>query len=438
LIPILSYPYLVLTFTLCFALFFLLQRRESGFASAARNLPESEAHELRWFALAVISLVLPRVIYAIQNPTVFASPDILSYAKDSDQFLTGRIPAISSELWNEDRYYAGFPIVAMLLTILRSVTGLDSIVAVHVVNTIVQILFWLAAWLVLTKVLNISAPTYSVSMAIVIAGFANPYLYGYFDTLLPQNLGLCLILLLLYTSMKSGIDFGVTFILLSVFSIVHVTTIPVFLTIAVMLRVVNTFQARRLGYSSNRSSLAGRWLIVPVLAFVAYLSGGAIISVNDYGRYIMRFFQQVGGQALTGNVDILGGLSRGDLVGINSLAPALIVGSTGALVLFYLYSFFKRRDYNTELASIAIVALALMSAAALRQRVDVWSGVGAFGSISRYFGAPGYAIATLVVCWQLANILPRSRGNYETVVFYALLFLTAVGGLLDPLAHLHG
>ena len=419
----------MLVLALGFALFFLLQDRKTS----PRPIGEPDSRQLKWFALAAVCLVLPRVIYAMQNPSTFASTDIFSYMKDSNLFLTGRLP-ISSKLWNEDPYYASFPVVAMLITIVRSVTGLDVLITVHVINTVVQALFWLSVWLVMTKVLNVTAPRF-LSLAIVLVGFSNPYLYGYFDTLLPQNVGLAVILLLLYTSLKSGLDFGVTYTLLLVFGLVHVSVIPVFLTIALMLKFTAYLQTKRVGFANPRPTLTSR-LIAPALAFVAYLllSASASDTLGRYARYVLLFFQQAATQVTMGNASILAGLPRGDFLGIDALAASLIVGSTLAFAVSYLYALLKRRERNTDLAGIAIVALALMSAAAFRQRLDVFGA--AFFSISRYFATPGYALGAIVACWQLAIILSRRRVASEMTMLYGLLALSAIGGLLDPLAHL--
>jgi len=92
----------------------------------------------------------------------------------------------------------------------------------------------------------------------------------------------------------------------------------------------------------------------------------------------------------------------------------------------------KHEKSNKWLGSIAAVALTLIFLGTLRQRFAV-SGIAYF-SISRYFALPGYALATVVASWVIANAFVRERGKWTSILLFTALVLSALGGLLDPLA----
>ncbi|QOR94575.1 hypothetical protein IMZ38_01145 [Thermosphaera chiliense] len=84
------------------------------------------------------------------------------------------------------------------------------------------------------------------------------------------------------------------------------------------------------------------------------------------------------------------------------------------------------------MGAVALTSMVFITLGSLRQRFYVW-GI-AFFSISRYFNLPGYALATVVATWIVANALKHQKQRWLSILLIAVLILSAIGGLLDPLA----
>ncbi len=426
-----GYSLLVLIFSICYGIFFFFRLRNVAPFSGPHII---QHFAMRFFLIALVLLILPRITYSALNPENFFSPDIFAYMHDvKETIFQGHIPELN--IMKENLYYATFPIFTLLISTLTEVSGLPILYSVHILNVVIQALFWFSVCLVLNKVSNSILLRY-FPLGIIIAAYANPYLYGYFETVLPQTIGLSIILLLFFLQIQAGRSTILTFILLTVVGLVHVTTIPVFIFILVNLMLIQLFSklfsTEHVSPDLN-SRVKSYALHMPTLIYAFYVFNTiAIIPVVDYLQKIVMFLLTLQEEALRGEASLTAGLSRGILYPLNALGPALVIGATIGCVMLQIYAIFKRKEFNSKLGSVAITALILIFLGTLRQRFDVW-GI-AFFSISRYFSLPGYALATVVATWVIANVLFQERKKWRVVSLLAIFVLSALGGLLDPLA----
>jgi hypothetical protein len=393
----------------------------------AKNPVVSKIPEFLYILIMIVLLVTPWIIYTVFNPETFRGVDIYGYMPDSQTILQqGQIPLPGTLL--ENSYYATFPVFTLILSFLTAVSGLTALQGVYVLNVLIQALFWLSLWVLVKK--NSGSSLHLVLFGIVVAAFANPYLYGYFNTPLPQTMGLCLLLLLFIVGIRKDIPHSILYIILILASLVHVTTIPLFLMILLFLFVLNFFTKQRSLGLKMQSSLNS--LALPLILFLSYLFYTiALYSVSNYLTKIVGFMSDLTKDALSGQISLAEGLSRGPVYPLNALGPALIIGATLAYALLYLSLLRKHKETNNWLGAIAIASLLLIFLGTLRGQFDVW-GV-AFFSISRYFNLPGYALATVVTSFVVANSFKYDRRSKWLLVPFVLVILSVIGGLLDPL-----
>ena len=140
--------------------------------------------------------------------------------------------------------------------------------------------------------------------------------------------------------------------------------------------------------------------------------------------------------ALSGQVGVTEGLSRGNLAPLNALGPALVIGATLAYLVLYVQAARSHREKNDWLGAIAAVSLLFIFIGTMRGQFTLWGT--AFFSISRYFNLPGFFLATIVTGCVIANALTQQRKRYMIILLIVVLAFSAVGGLLDPLAFFKG
>jgi hypothetical protein len=271
-------------------------------------------------------------------------------------------------------------------------------------------------------------------LGFVAATYANPYFYGYFNTPLPQTLALSVLLLLLFLTKRQ--TYSVIHLIVATLALVHVMTIPVLLLILLTISLGNLLSKTSVAKQDGRENdfpIGLYSLLLPVLLFVAYLiSTIAIIPVVHYTQKILLFLSSLQEEAVRTQVAITEGLPRGILAPLNALGPSIVIGAILYYSIFYLRTMLAHGESNKWLGSIAVVALAFIIIGTLRQRFDTW-GI-AYYSISRYFALPGYALATVVASWIIANVFAHERGKWTLILLFAGLLSSALGGLLDPLA----
>jgi hypothetical protein len=423
----LSYQFFVIFFSVCYAVFFFLKLRN---AKASKESSSSKSPEILFLGLMLILLVTPWIAYAVFNPQNFRNPDIYTYMSDSQTILRqGNIPAPS--LMVENQYYVSFPVFTLLLSFISSITNLTSMQGVYVVNILTQVLFWLAVWLLIRKNCSNIGFQY-IFLGVVAATYANPYLYGYFNTPLPQTLSLSILLLLLIaTSFQNNRSYSIIYLLLLPIGLIHITTIPIFLLTLIILLISNAVQSRKPSSAVNIQSGLRR-LILPALVFLVYVVYTiAVYPVVDYLQKIGSFMTDLTKDALSGQVAVTQGLNRGILYPLNAFGPALVIGATLSYLLLYLQATRNHKESNNWLASVAVLSLIFIFLGTLRGQLSVWGT--AFFSISRYFNLPGYALATIVASWIIANTFENQERKWALTLMLAALIMSAVGGLLDPL-----
>ena len=363
----LTYPYLVIIFSATYALFFAFQIRN---IMPSNSFCTPRQFEMLFLGVTLVLLVLPRIVYAALNPQGFRNPDIFAYMSDSQEvLLRGRIP--EADALKQDLYYAPFPAFTLLLSSLTMISGLSTLHSVHVINILIQALFWSSVYLLLNKVCGKVIPPQYVMLGLVAAAYANPYLYGYFNTPLPQTLGLSILLLLLFLRMQRSINHSIIYMIVITIALVHVTVIPVFLLILVALLLSNLLSKTSFVKQANQETnfQGGLYsLLLPGLVFMTYLIyTGAIIPVAHWTEKILLFLLALQEAVLRGQVALTEGLPRGVLTPLNALGPSLVIGATLCyFLIFYLRAMLKHEKSNKWLGSIAMVALMLIFLGTLR------------------------------------------------------------------------
>jgi hypothetical protein len=416
-----SYQFLVLLFAFFYAIFFFFKLRNPP---ASKDPSASQSHEILYISIMLLLVVVPWIVFALFNSS-FRSIDIYGYMSDSQKILQqGNIP--QSSLMLENPYYASFPVFTLLVSSLTGISGLTSLQGVYVVNVVIQVLLLLAVWLFIRK--NCSGVRFQyIFLGIVAATYANPYLYGYFDTPLPQTMGLCILLLLLiFTSVQNSKRYSVMYLILLPIGLIEITVIPIFLLALILLFIFDTILAKQSSVSA-RARLA-----LPATILMAYLVYTiAIFPVSGYLRKILSFMADLAKDALSGQVPVTQGLSRGALYPLNALGPALVIGATLSYLILYLQAVRNKKESNNWLGTVAVLALLFIVLGTMRGQFAVWGN--AFFSISRYFNLPGYALATVVASWVIANSFEHEKRKWVLILLLAVVILSAVGGLLDPL-----
>ena len=423
----LSYQFFVMFFAVCYAVFFFLKLRN---AKALKESSSSKPREILFLGLMLILLVTPWIAYAVLNPQSFRNNDVYTYMSDSQTILRqGNIPAPS--LMVENQYYAAFPVFTLLLSFISSITNLTSMQGVYVVNILTQVLFWLAVWLLIRKNSSNIGFQY-IFLGVVAATYANPYLYGYFNTPLPQTLSLSILLLLLIaTSFQNTKSYSIIYLFLLPIGLIHITTLPLFLLTLIIL-LISTVLPSRAPTSAVNVQNGLRRLILPAIVFLVYVVYTiAVYPVVDYLQKIGSFMTDLANDALSGQVAVTEGLNRGILYPLNALGPALVIGATLSYLLLYLQATRNHKESNNWLASIAVLSLIFIFIGTLRGQFTVWGD--AFFSISRYFNLPGFMLATIITAFVIANLFQQERRKSFLLLLSVLLALSAIGGLLDPL-----
>lgn len=392
---LLSYQFFVIFFSICYSIFFFFKLHNP---TPLKVSCDSQRSEILYISAMLILLVLPWIVYAALNPQSFRSADIFSYMTDSQKILRqGNIPQPSLML--ENQYYASFPVFTLLISLLTGVSGLTSLQGVYIVDIAIQALFWLSIWILLSKSLNSKLKFQYIFLGIVIAAYANPYLYGYFNTPLPQIMGLCVLLLLFIMSMPNSKSYSVIYVILLVIGLVQVSIIPIFLLVLVAMLLLNAISAKQHSQDIKIKNSLSRMLL-PAIIFLTYLFYTiAVYPVTDYLRKIFSFMTNLAKDASSGQIAVTAGLSRGALYPLNALGPALVIGATLAFLILYFRAIRKHDESNNWvgnnwLGAIAVLALLFIAIGTLRGQFNVWGT--AFFSISRYFNLPGYTLATIV------------------------------------------
>jgi hypothetical protein len=282
-----------------------------------------------------------------------------------------------------------------------------------------------------------------VSISLIVVAYANVYLYGYFGAALPQTLGISFLLLLLLCSLKTTTtSYVFLFILLSVVGIVHIGVAP-FLFV-VMLCIYLRFawgksDAQVETVSPRRISASSVSVVFPVFILAFYVAfTAALNSAASYSKIIAEFIFTLQKKVIGGTAVVSPGYSRGLLAPLNALAPSFIIGSNLALIGWHVYANIRKQkdSLGRPYFAISLVSIAAIAIGSLRQRFDV---IGGYGSISRYFALPGFALGTIGTLVVLNTavfpmILDKSSNRAIRVFLLVLLILVIVGGILDPLA----
>lgn len=420
-----SYQFLVLLFAFCYsAFFFLILRRKTKPAA-----PSSRRLEFLYVGAVLVLLVVPWILYAEFSPRGFRNVDILAYMPDSQEILRqGSIPQPAGLL--QSQYYASFPAFTLLMSTLSVIAGLTALEVAYAMNVLIQVLFWLAVWVLLTKHFAVELKYRFLLVGVVLAAFANPYLYGYFNTPLPQTMGLCILLLLLIASMQATTSYSTLYIFLITLSLVHVSIIPIFILALSALLFFNAFTKQQTVGSMPKKTVMS--LFLPLVVFLTYLFYTiAILPVADYMGRIVSFLSDLTKDALAGQIAVTEGLPRGELYALNALGPALVIGATVSYLIFYIQAVHQKRHVNNWLGVTAAISLLFILLGSLRGQFTVWGT--AFFSISRYFNLPGFMLATIVTCFVIAKVLEQEDRKWLVIPLFIALVLSAIGGLIDPL-----
>jgi hypothetical protein len=422
------YQFFVLFFALLYCLFFFFKLKN---VKEQATFNASKWSQKAHVCILLVVLVLPWIIFAVLNPVDFRNADIKMNMADSQIILQqGRIQS-SSMLEND--YYHFFPIFTLLISSISSVTRLTSLQAVHVLNVVIQVLFWLLVWVLLFRNSTGKLKHHFILLGIVTATYANPYLYGYFNTPLPQTMGLCVLLLLLIMSLSiNNKSYALIYVIILTVGLVHVSILPIFLLSLVIL-FLSTELVKKQAVISLPQKLRYMTPLPIVLLFAYVFNTVAAYPVVGYLQKILSYLSDLANDALSGQISTAEGLPRGALYPLNALGPALIIGATAAFLILQFQAVHRQQETNNWLSMLAVLSLILIFLGTLRGQFDVWGQ--AFGSISRYFNLPGYALTTVVASWTIANSFQRERKKWVlTVLLLVVVILPSIGGLLDPLA----
>lgn len=447
----LTYQILLILFACLFSVLFYFKLRHPIIEKAK---VDGKRFELLLFCITIAILVIPWILYAVFSTEGFRGSDIFSYIPDSQKILVyGHIPpynlsniekiqiygylAEPTNVLSQCSYYSSFPIFTLLLSSISAVTGLSIMATANLLNILIQLVFWVSSILLIMELGKGTLNYRYVFLGIIIAAFANPYLYGYFNTPLPQTLGLdILLLLLLILIKKTGVSFSIIYPLLLIVGLVHVTILPLLLIILALYSLSTLIFSRHGLITVPKNPIKWKLLpvsLLPTVIFAIYLVFTIAFSVfSGYFENILGFFSSLSKDALAGQVAVTSGLSRGVLYPLNALGPALIIGANLCCIILFLQAIKQRKEVNNWLVIIAFTSLFFIVLGTARgQFASAWGDN--FFSISRYFNLPGFALGSVVAGYVVSKSFVNTQKNWILVALFGLFTLSAIGGLLDPL-----
>jgi len=264
------------------------------------------------------------------------------------------------------------------------------------------------------------------------------YLYGYFDTFVPNLVSVLALSMMLIATFKRA---NTLLLLFSVFGLVHITTIPIYVAIALVFISIRKLTIRgsdEKGMLDRKITISLiRTIIFPLAIWLSYLVysyarlslRGALLSFSTYWKRV----------ATEASISFVDGNAR-PLAIINAIGPSLIIGSTAAYAMFFLYfaiaRHFKFSEQDTRLASISLVSILLLGVSSLWQFIRIAVPYGSPGW-TRYLGIPAFFLSIVTSTLTLKKIFTLHRMGKLYIrllssMFLFLLIVGAIGGLMDP------
>lgn len=396
-------------------------------------------------AISLLLYVGPHLYMLISNAYVYPNPDTYGII----------VSIIKKCNWNEapiDQYYKSFPIYLIEIATLHLVTKLDahySLVAIHVTATICM---FISIFLITIK--NLLKIFSSISSLLYTLTIVNSiYLYSYIGVPIPQSFALYVLLLLIIMLRRiifnnRGSD-KMTFIIISVLSLVHFGVIPIFGLIVISSMfipiVVDIVLKRRDKMKINTRGSAISYffkskgvnmvviIIIPILLHIIYVFSSCDITkikqyidyyIELFNRYVLNIVHSVKTIQYSG---LISSANR-PLFYINAFAPASFI----SIALYGFYTIMRKKSIslhvNLMLAHF-VIGILLLFIGFIKLYIDV--GIIPSVSIARYVNVYGFTLLAIFNVFVLYMIL-NSNNKLLRKMVAATLVVGLFGALTDP------
>jgi len=380
--------------------------------------------QLMWIVVLLLLLILPRVLHMISYYGSFEQPDPYEYLHDSRMIIQDG--SISIGQLGQSPYYRSFPIFTLLITFINVVTNLNLLCSYYLFFILSLTLECLFIMIILLKLDKYGDGFIVLVGTMTLLG--NTYLYASFGTFAPYQVGLLVLLMLLYSGFRrTGQSDAAVSILLYIFALVHFMVMAVYTSI-----ILTTFLIAKSIY--KRMQISVRIVVLPLVIWLAY----TVLSYALTAVY-MSFFLFVQDVSLTVRSPIAGFAEEGvyrPLAIINAIGPSLNLGITVAYSAFSLYLLIakkmKHSAIDIKLSGLSFVAVLFSIPSLWRYAIYGRFALGSYFMIITLQLMTVVSSSIVQRIYVLGKISRKIFVRFLSIMLLILLALGAIGGLLDP------
>jgi len=391
----------------------------------SNNLQKIRKRAYLMFLVGLLIYMMPQGLKLFPSKYSYPNPDTYNYVLSVEKSIP----------WDEmpiDPYYKGFPIYILWGKTLSLVLASDAhsaFVVLHIISSLLIPILILIILRTFDPQLNIKEIFLLLYPLIPVTSI---YLYSYMMVMIPQSIGVTLLLFLLTLTFKhiKRIEEISIFSIFALISLVHFGIIPTY--ILVLLAAVTSLKILQRHLEQMRGKVL---LILPILVhmiYIAYVYNPA--NLREYIEYYIQLLTSL----LTQPGNVLGTITTAESTGfartypyINALGPALFL----SLILVGMYlTVRKLLRFNAALHSTVIVGVLLLALGVSRLYFATWIPSA---SIARYVNVYGFVLISIFNAYILAQLVDR-KFKYIKVAVVILFALGALGAYLDPFTFTQG
>jgi len=391
----------------------------------SNNLQKIRKRIYLMFLVGLLIYIVPQGLKLFPSKYSYPNPDTYSYVLSVEKSIP----------WDKmpiDPYYRGFPIYIIWGKTLSLVSASDAhnaFVVLHIISSLlIPILI-----LIILRTFDPRVNTKQIFLLLYpLIPVTSIYLYSYMMIMIPQSIGVTLLLFLLTLTFKhvKRVEEILIFSIFALISLVHFGIIPTY--ILVLLTTISSLKILQEHVKQMRSRVL---LILPLLMHMIYIAyvynpANLRIYIDYYIQLLISLFTQPG--------KVLGTITTTETTGfarsypyINAFGPALFLSLT--LVGMYL-TIRKLLRINAALHSTIIVGVLFLALGVSRLYFATWIPSG---SVARYVNVYGFALISIFNTYILAQLVNRDFKYIKTVLII-LFALGVVGAYLDPFTFTHG
>jgi len=377
-------------------------------------------------AVGLITYIVPQGLKLLLAEFSYPNPDTYNYVLSVEKLMPwSKMPI--------DPYYRGFPVYIIwgdVLSLVLGTNGHNAFAILHIASSLlIPVLM-----LIMTRTFDPQIHKSLFPLLYPLIPITSIYLYSYTMIMIPQSVGISVLLLMLTLVFKHmrRMEYLLVYTMLIPISLVHFTVVPTYifiLTTFVILKIV-----------AQRSAMPTRNIIAllsvpPLLLHLIYSTYA--YSANNLKQYI-EYYIQLWVYMLMRPERVFDSMATTAVAGfsrrypyINALGPALFL----SLMLAGAYTILKRLvQFNAAPLSTAIIGIIYLTLGVSRLYFAVWIPSA---SIARYVNVYGFLLISIFNTYILAQLLDREDRcvNIALAIMFALGF---IGAILDPFTFQQG